>query len=240
MTRHARRGFTLLELLVVIGVILLLVAIGVYAFSKLEKVAGEKSTTTRLALCALMLSEYEVTAGSLQGIESKWPLAASAYTMPPYPPSVFNLGTKISSPGDVNSGSLNRYSQKNGSGIRNPAVLNSGLAMQVCLGVPNVKTMLAQLPAASLLLTNSGNTAVPQWVETDGKTVIPQTPVPVVVDAWKNPIILVPSGGMGVTVGGVSKTVVAEDLKPFWASAGQDGNFSNGDDNLYSSPVRYK
>ena len=66
------------------------------------------------------------------------------------------------------------------------------------------------------------------------------------LDGWKNPIIYVPSGGMtGVFVGGTPgatsgvkgayKTVYAIDGRPFWASAGPDGSFSTGDDNMYSS-----
>ena len=81
----------------------------------------------------------------------------------------------------------------------------------------------------------------------------------VILDAWKNPIIYVPSGGLAnVIIGGVrppngsytatavtgapfgrAVTVRSVDGRPFWASAGSDGDFSRGDDNLYSCPVTY-
>jgi hypothetical protein len=101
--------------------------------------------------------------------------------------------------------------------------------------VPSVKTMLAQLPAAAYATISSGSQ-------------------PVILDGWKNPIIYVPSGGLTnvyvtqgapTTTSGVSTatyrmvTVQAQDGRPFWASAGQDGDFSFGDDNLYSTAVVY-
>jgi hypothetical protein len=35
----------------------------------------------------------------------------------------------------------------------------------------------------------------------------------------------------------VTVTVTSVDGRPFWASGGQDGNFTNGDDNIYSTAV---
>jgi hypothetical protein len=51
------------------------------------------------------------------------------------------------------------------------------------------------------------------------------------LDAWGNPIIFVPAGGLaGVHV----DPVRSPDGRPFFASAGADGDFATGDDNLYS------
>ena len=79
---------------------------------------------------------------------------------------------------------------------------------------------------------------------------------PVVLDGWGNPIIFVPASGLydiytglvyvNVTIVGtnhisftgslvsVNKPVTAPDGRPFWVSAGPDGNFVLGDDNIYS------
>ena len=69
--------------------------------------------------------------------------------------------------------------------------------------------------------------------------------VTAVSDGWGNPIIYVPAGGLtGVNLGASSTsngitytntvTITSPDNRPFWASAGPDGNFANGDDNIYS------
>jgi prepilin-type N-terminal cleavage/methylation domain-containing protein len=59
------------------------------------------------------------------------------------------------------------------------------------------------------------------------------TPVP--LDAWGNPIIFVLGGVLSqVNAGGQTVNVHAPDYHPFFASAGPDGNFSKGDDNMYS------
>jgi len=68
---------------------------------------------------------------------------------------------------------------------------------------------------------------------------------PLLVDAFDNPIIFVPAGGLlvrqnldrqGTPVGVMGETALIKspDNRPFWASAGPDGSFRNGDDNIYS------
>ena len=72
-------------------------------------------------------------------------------------------------------------------------------------------------------------------------------PTPVVLDAWGNPIIFVMGGVLGarpgnakaapadfLIAGGNQFQVHSPDYHPFFASAGPDGDFSKGDDNLYS------
>jgi len=82
--------------------------------------------------------------------------------------------------------------------------------------------------------------------------------VPVLLDGWGNPIIFVPSGLLGVAPNAanlnpngtvlpgsgamqsgsgssaITIQVKSPDGRPFWASAGPDGDFSQGDDNMYS------
>jgi prepilin-type N-terminal cleavage/methylation domain-containing protein len=105
---------------------------------------------------------------------------------------------------------------------------------------------------------NQGNPYPPS----SNPVVPPATPV--VLDAWGNPIIFVPGGVLGAnpnpstnnsgwsllpdgsipdTSGGmisgsgssaIKTQVNSPDYHPFFASAGPDGDFSKGDDNLYS------
>jgi hypothetical protein len=89
------------------------------------------------------------------------------------------------------------------------------------------------------------------------------SPVPMLRDGWGNPIIFVPASGLRVRIladenklldtdpthkqtrivtsaGEIKVPTSATDVvnpagaKPFWASAGPDGDMSTGDDNLYS------
>jgi type II secretory pathway pseudopilin PulG len=90
---------------------------------------------------------------------------------------------------------------------------------------------------------------------TGSGTVPSDDTVPIPLDGWGNPIIFVPGGalGTGAVLGGsmgttsqitpgsgaleaasTSITVRSPDGRPFFASAGPDGDFSQGDDNLYS------
>jgi hypothetical protein len=85
---------------------------------------------------------------------------------------------------------------------------------------------------------------------------------PLLLDAWQNPIIFVPASGLRVRKLGAGKTLVPADKtqtfivtspegktaldtssglpyttqvgRPFFASAGPDGDFATGDDNIYS------
>ncbi len=80
------------------------------------------------------------------------------------------------------------------------------------------------------------------------------------LDGWNNPIIFVPATGLHVqmlngasaysgavtqnwiivspegrvTGNGTANPIVTTPGRPFWASAGPDGDFSKGDDNIYS------
>jgi hypothetical protein len=92
------------------------------------------------------------------------------------------------------------------------------------------------------------------WIKTDHHT-------PVIADAFGNPIVFVPPWGLGTSAKGINlvatgsgsyqktnQTIVPPGTKlnpspppvllaggrPFFASAGEDGDFSKGDDNQYS------
>lgn len=97
-----------------------------------------------------------------------------------------------------------------------PAVTATRSAMALLLGVPANKKSIANLPTEQFLEGGVNP--------------------PVLLDGFGNPIIACPSTGLtGVSINGAAaQTITARDGKPFFASAGADGNFSLGDDNLYS------
>ena len=121
-------------------------------------------------------------------------------------------------------------------------------------------------------ITNTGATAYYRCLEPHVSAAANQPPnttlwlpvtsddsVPILLDAWGNPILFVGSGTLGtlqsltnntfpgidstgtvhsgtglLVAGGRLVTVSSPDGRPFFASAGPDGDFSKGDDNLYS------
>jgi len=127
----------------------------------------------------------------------------------------------------------------------------------------HVKYQSNQYVASSTFPTNGNPTPAPgaidpaPWID-ETKT---QNPAPLLVDGWNNPIIFVPATGLKVRLlngktsfdktdmtqnwiivspegkvdsNGTAAPQVTTPGRPFWASAGPDGDFSKGDDNIYS------
>lgn len=59
--RPGRRAFTLMEMMIAIGVILILLGIGVMGFRALDKNAAQRATQATLDTAAGLLTEYEAT-----------------------------------------------------------------------------------------------------------------------------------------------------------------------------------
>jgi type II secretory pathway pseudopilin PulG len=127
--------------------------------------------------------------------------------------------------------------------------------MSKFVALPSTNKAIQGLPAS--VLTNFMPVNPGQAPLYPTKPILPYTPMtsggPVVLDAWGNPIIFVPaSGAMNVYVNLIytnstngytgtkldgstpQLTITAPDGRPFWVSAGPDGDFVKGDDNIYS------
>ncbi len=213
-----RSGFTLIELLVVIGIILVLVGMAVVGYNQLDRTIAVRSTRTTLHNLASMEAELDAEAGP-DFVEGP---------IPPNGPALYATGSAIAQPGDVNPGQ----------GGRSPIL--SQTVIGVLMRSPKNKDAIAQVPSKTLYKDANNNPVSP----------------PAFVDAWNNPIMFVPSGGLqhvqltqgpnntnGNTYTIRSSGVYSESQtlpalgpkdRPFWASAGQDGNFQYGDDNVYS------
>ncbi|HEX4797451.1 MAG TPA: prepilin-type N-terminal cleavage/methylation domain-containing protein [Humisphaera sp.] len=252
-----RKAFTLLELMIVTGVIVLLAALAVTAYTKLVNSSAERGTATNLQNAQSLLAEYEQAAGlgRFGAGDPNFPYEGGFLTFsgdttlpigaPPGPPT---LVKQIVLTGSVAVSSPRRLPGSPGAGGDFPysldrnnenAVFNTAAVMMYIARLPQASTTLNNLPARSFLQAN-------------GKAVtLGGVPAPVLLDGWSNPIIYVPPGGMIVQIKGQATLSLVRSSgvtpftpgtvpslksadRPFWASAGQDGNFDTGDDNVYS------
>lgn len=221
----------MLELLIAIGVILVLITIGVVGFRSMVESSSDRQTRLLLTSAEGLLKEMNAI-GANQRLEGPPGLSPRAIfepttTFPPLPPA-------LSSPGKVTSDQ-----QPNRVALYNARFQK--LVMQVLATNPKNKTSIEQMPSQQVLPRPQGVS------EADYKP-------PMLADGWGNPIVFVPSGGLTginvaggnnvtITTSGMSRDVVkypnasqdpATQNRPFWASAGPDGDFTAGDDNIYS------
>ena len=137
--------------------------------------------------------------------------------------------------------------------------LNEGLYYGIMTRLailPNAAKTLAGMPSTSMayiaMINGKYNADYPS--SSNNISLINLNPPPVLLDGWGNPILFCPGSGLAnvnntmETVGGMCDvyvnfknnsavgptTVSAPDGRPFFVSAGPDGDFAKGDDNIYS------
>jgi prepilin-type N-terminal cleavage/methylation domain-containing protein len=263
-----RGGFTIVEIMTVIGILLILVSIAAIAYKSLNNPTGGASTKITLNNLQAQLSEYEAQAGLRNQPPNFWKNGTLLINKPPSP-SPFDIWKDEavlpplpdSDPrqnGNVSMGATARYAWD--------AIGNTQRAYQIFARVPANKQAVAKLPTQQVLgACDSDDPAIQSIAKTKlfGAGPLRIDP-PLILDAWNNPIIFVGSRGLkGVYVGrkpnkdgtksedydpphsmtvtsvgtfdtkAVTATTAA-GARPFFASAGPDGNFRTGDDNVYS------
>lgn len=205
-----RSGFTLVEMMTVIAVILILA--GMLFVGARYMSASAKRDRTRTALQTLrgMLTEREA-AKDAKTVKTEINALFPALPLPPAYPQL-----NVSAGLIVDTAQASRY----------PAVGNAVGITQTLI------SMLIATPANKQILSNFPKR---QFLEPPSSGATAYNP-PILLDGYENPIIVVPSGGLaGVSLNGVVQPVITSpDGKPFFASAGPDGNFQTGDDNVYS------
>jgi type II secretory pathway pseudopilin PulG len=183
--RLRRRAFSLVQMLIVIGIVVTLLGLITIGAARANRQAKEKLSRQHLANCRAMLAEFE-RVSFLKDIST----------------------AAIAAPGKVSEGGADR----NG-----PAVRETRAMMARLRSLPSNRATLEQLPPSTVW---GGATAL------EG---------PLLLDGFNNPILFVPANGLtGVRTKAGTVTVSDPDHRPFFASAGEDGDFQAGDDNLYS------
>jgi prepilin-type N-terminal cleavage/methylation domain-containing protein len=241
-----RRAFTLIELLVVIGIMAILITLITYGVKSLLAGQREKATHVTMESLKNLITESQVTGG--RGPQQLDAVFAVFY--PPNTPPPYGVGAplKINKEfGDSYTQATDRFPKWQSTGPSTPPLPTNAVAatqsvIQLLRAVPNNSKWISTLPTERLWLPKSPQVAADA----------PQ--IPLILDAWGNPIIYVPSDGLvGVTVSSTDAsgndvsvmTVRSRDKRGFWASAGPDGFFTDpdpsqakrkpyGDDNVYS------
>jgi len=211
----------MIEILVAVGIIATLTALLFLGFKYVSNSSRANLTHTNLQNLRSMLTEYTSSGGSIDRLED-------GYREPPNPATAdFPATLTIKAPsGSVADDMPSRNS---------PAVDQTRVVMNRILAVPSNQKVLDSLPPDSVWRTGNGV---------------------VLLDGYRNPIIFVPRRGLaGVnlqrtgtgTFDKTNQTVASPGARivtsgtpdivegsPFFASAGEDNDFSSGDDNHYS------
>lgn len=238
------RGFTLIEMLVVLGIIVVLATIAITSMGRVLEGQRRTKTKATLANAVSILAEYDA-ATSLRSQPGEMFLPGNPHggkqpagnfdIWKDADPVTGNVQALEPLPGPVTDDEPNR--------LKYQAVLNTAVVLKVAGGMPAARKILASLPSDNTL----------KIMDPTSPPAAPVTIGPVMLDAWGNPIIFVPASGLIVrleadgnneymirshkaeTVANPRTPVAVQpNARPFFASAGADGDFGKGDDNLYS------
>lgn len=266
MTR--RRGFTLIEVLTVIGIIIILIAIVAFGLSKVTGSAKATSTATTMSVMRSMLAEYEVATKGLNrqppymwrtdGNNGQWVAADNFNIWRDGDPTDGPSSTSNTIEPDPAKADRGQISKDAGSlRYEMPSIANTQLVMSLLLQAPGNKKLIEQMSAAQLMEElptglNAAQVKITIRTATGAGTMPYDTGAanrnpspPIILDAWSNPIIFVPAGGMydvrtGDVTRGMTKGLTgpddpgpirSPDGRPFFVSAGPDGIFSYVDMN---------
>jgi prepilin-type N-terminal cleavage/methylation domain-containing protein len=210
--RRRRHAFTLIEMLVVIGVILILMSLAVIGYQVVEKAAAANQTKTTLNNLNAMLSELDAAEGST--------------ALPTYGPATGGIGAAITgwTVGDVSG----QGAVTDRTGI---IVSQTALAVASLLRVANNQKAFSQLPSSKVMTFSNGTV-------TSGSVLLDGWDNPIIYVPSGGIWVDVTTGGSSPTL----VLITSRDKRPFFASAGPDGDFgavsatspTAGDDDVYS------
>ena len=247
--RRRRRAFTIIELLVVIGIILILIGLFFGGAKVITAQAKERDTKQILETCKSMFENYR------QGTKlARYPAGISFGPVGTVSTTTTWYTAQESAIGSVTPDALGLSNSGPMPASPSQILTDTVLVFSALESLPENQTIIANLPASKKINITVGTATV----------ALP-------LDGWGNPILFVPGGGLtnifidpvdngnttqvmtstGVQANGY--TIAAGTIsssQPFFVSAGPDGDLSNAhgwtsasglpvtssmtDDNLYS------
>jgi prepilin-type N-terminal cleavage/methylation domain-containing protein len=270
-----RRGFTLIELIVVIGVVVILIGLLFGGFAKWQDTAKRNLTITRLEMLNSMLAELEaqghatfqnqwfMSSNPANALDARYfgNVRADAVPVPPQYDEQGNLNV----PNDVIwyqlAGILTQKAVAFNNRYEAILYMSKGMSIPAISGINSngwscpvgIMQQLTTLPnnATALAGITTDGTALDVMFDaahTGGLPPFSATGPAVILDGWGNPILFAPAAGLcGVYANTATKNaspqpltpgqaniVISPDGRPFFVSAGPDGDFITGDDNIYS------
>ncbi|HEY0009518.1 MAG TPA: type II secretion system protein [Tepidisphaeraceae bacterium] len=241
----SRRGFTLLETLIVVGIIAVLVSIIAISINVVRKNASTRATRVAMENAITMQNEMELNSplpSSMKITSAADPTktANDAFLPDPDPDRTDRVTRRMAV--RINSLNKNRQTLEKlaagsthlliapewASGTRYVAgdvVLNSGYFFRA--RVEHVATGAnGPLPHAADFAQNPNQNV--NWIE------VVQPPAAIPTDGWGTGLRFVGLTLANLTSSAGVTEVTAPDKRPFWVSAGPDTNFATHDDNVYS------
>jgi prepilin-type N-terminal cleavage/methylation domain-containing protein len=264
-----RRGFSLVEILVVVGILAVLITLAVVGFKVVGGVSKDKVTQTALENCKSLVNEFELTGGK-ELLDSGY-IAASLATGTAWRWEPADATTGLAT--DFNNVRMNTPDTIRTSGAveTNPdtrlireRVLRDETArvLKRLMNNPKNRAAIEAMPADHVMKVRFPNDANLNTLPTvtNGVADYPATANylidgVVLLDGYGKPIYFVPPGGLihvnlgykdkgdlgdAMNYDAPGRTVRATDRRCFWASPGPDGNLTAGDDNVYSTPVEMR
>lgn len=226
----ARRAFTMIELLVVITIIVMLVGLGILAYSHIDRAMVQRSTRADLQMAQGFLDEYNAGPGLSQlglgtsALDASFPYKGGNFPSATAPnnnqpiggttsDAVTNVLTgNVSLSGDQRMPTPNSQAQNGGpmtvswDTSYNPA---SDATHNAIYNTGEVMVFLMRLPAVAQTVSKLPSTQILTIPSQNGFAQLSFTTQvngsvsgPVMLDGWGNPIIFVPAGGLVTKVSG--------------------------------------
>jgi prepilin-type N-terminal cleavage/methylation domain-containing protein len=223
-----RSGFTLIEMMTAVGIILLLVAMSIYGFRHLNRSAKDNSTKTALAMLQALTTEMEASTALSTGKQKGLQLLAlgpSCSVVPYQDPTIKVIWTTTTSPppssvfdaaldATAEAGDVGPDIAASGKGGRyGDAVIATSIVMGRLMTLPAARAAIEKLPDDRFLKDTTGKVfrAPPNSLGVSSAT----SGGPVLLDGYGNPIIFVPAAGLkNVDRGGSVGTTLDQAADP--------------------------